>query len=436
MAKRPPKQTHYERSEAYAKQVSGEIIEQIKKGVAPWQKPWKPGEQTGATNIASGKAHTGGDSLYLMSRQISEGRGDNRWGTYRQIEAAGGQVRRGEKGTQVLFYQNRTERPAKDEAGKVRKDKEGKTIYEEAENVRPVMRQYTVFNVEQADGLKLPPRKAEATPEWDTHREADKVLRASGAMVQHIPGGDRASYSPTEDKIVLPDPSQFATRNGYYQTALHEAGHSTGHHDRMNRDTLKEGMAAGFGSPEYAREELRAEISAMMTGEQVGVGHDPRRDAAYVENWVKVLEKDPHEIRRAAGDAQKMTNYLCPDAAMPVHPDCRHPIHILVAGRAWQFGGVEGAFADAPHPDLPILERRRIRQDRIGIVRAGCQDQRIVHDQRDLEAGGRVPALRPRRWIGRREHRRDQIIPRVARGHFSPARLHATLELSSDLPAL
>ena len=78
----------------------------------------------------------------------------------------------------------------------------------------------------------------------------------------------------------------------------------------MNRDTLKEGMAAGFGSPEYAREELRAEISAMMTGEQVGVGHDPQRGAAYVENWVAVLEKDPHEIRRAAGEAQQMTNYL------------------------------------------------------------------------------------------------------------------------------
>ena len=212
MAKRQPKQTHYERSEAYAKQVSGEIIEQIKKGSAPWMKPWKPGEQIGASNVATGKAYTGGNSLYLMSRQISEGRGDNRWGTYRQIEAMGGQVRRGEKGTQVLFYMNRTEQPAKDEEGKIRKDKDGKTIYEEAENVRPVMRQYTVFNVEQTNGLKLPPRETRSEPEWDTHREADKVLRASGAKLQHVPGGDRASYSPTEDKIVLPDPSQFASR--------------------------------------------------------------------------------------------------------------------------------------------------------------------------------------------------------------------------------
>ena len=96
MAKRPPKRTYYQGSEEYAKQVSSEIIEQIKKGTAPWQKPWKPGEQHSPSNIETGKAYTGGNSLYLMSRQIREGRGDNRWGTYRQIEAAGGQVRRGD----------------------------------------------------------------------------------------------------------------------------------------------------------------------------------------------------------------------------------------------------------------------------------------------------------------------------------------------------
>ena len=138
---------------------------------------------------------------------------------------------------------------------------------------------------------------------------AEKVIAASGPTVEHV-AGDRAYYRMSEDKIVLPEPGQFPTRNGYYQTALHECGHATGHPDRMNRDTLKEGLDKGFGSPEYAREELRAEISAMMTGERVGVGHDPQRGAAYVENWVKVLEKDPHEIHRAARDAQKMTDHL------------------------------------------------------------------------------------------------------------------------------
>ena len=189
------------------------------------------------------------------------------------------------------------------------KDKEGKTIYEEEQRARLICKQYTVFNVEQADGLELKPRSAQVRPEWDAHRDAEKVIAASGTTVEHV-AGDRAYYRIAEDKVVLPEPSQFPTRNGYYQTALHECGHSTGHPDRLNRDTLKEGLDNGFGSPEYAREELRAEISSMMTGERVGVGHDPQRGAAYVENWVAVLEKDPHEIHRAARDAQKMSDYL------------------------------------------------------------------------------------------------------------------------------
>ena len=94
----------------YAKKVSGEIIEQIKRGTAPWQKPWKPGEVQHPENFATGKRYAGGNSLYLMSRQISEGRGDNRWGTYNQIREAGGQVKKGERGTRVLFFKERTPR--------------------------------------------------------------------------------------------------------------------------------------------------------------------------------------------------------------------------------------------------------------------------------------------------------------------------------------
>ena len=303
------KKSFWQRGEDYAKKVSNEIIEQIKGGVAPWQKPWKPGESIGAENFSTGKKYSGGNSVYLMSRAISEGRGDNRWGTYNQIKEAGGQVRKGEKGTQVQFFTNRTAKAAKDEQGKTLKDKEGKTIYEEEKRSAPIYKQYTVFNVEQAEGLELKQRESRLRPEWDAHRDAEKVIAASGTKVEHV-AGDRAYYRIAEDKIVLPEPGQFPTRNGYYQTALHECGHSTGHPDRMNRDTLKDGLENGFGSSEYAREELRAEISAMMTGERVGVGHDPQRGAAYVENWVAVLEKDPHEIHRAARDAQKMSDYL------------------------------------------------------------------------------------------------------------------------------
>ena len=303
------KKSFWQRGEDYAQKVSDEIIDQIKAGVAPWQKPWKPGEQISAENFSTGQKYSGGNSLYLMSRAIRDGRGDNRWGTYNQIREAGGQVRKGEKGTQVLFFTDRNSRVAKDEKGQILKNKEGKTIYEEQKRETPVCKQYTVFNVEQAEGLKLKAREAQVRPEWDAHRDAEKVIAANGAPVHHV-AGDRAVYLYSEDKIVLPERDQFPTQNGYYQTALHECGHATGHPDRMNRETLKEGIANGFGSPEYAREELRAEISAMMTGERVGVGHDPQRGAAYVENWVKVLQKDPHEIHRAARDAQKMTDHL------------------------------------------------------------------------------------------------------------------------------
>lgn len=122
--------------------------------------------------------------------------------------------------------------------------------------------------------------------------------------------GDRAYYSPKADVVVLPDRGQFPTAGDYYRTALHELGHATGHKDRLDRETLQQGTTEGFGSPAYAREELRAEISSMMTGERIGIGHEPHHGAAYVKSWVAVLKDDPGEIRRAASDAQRMADYL------------------------------------------------------------------------------------------------------------------------------
>ena len=135
------------------------------------------------------------------------------------------------------------------------------------------------------------------------------MIADSGVPIRHM-NGDRAFYSLEQDEITLPDRVQFPSANNYYQTALHELGHGTGHPDRMNRATLIVGMAEGFGSPAYAKEELRAEISAMMTGDRVGVGHDPSRGAAYVEAWIAALKEDPREIRRAAADAQKISDFV------------------------------------------------------------------------------------------------------------------------------
>ena len=120
--------------------------------------------------------------------------------------------------------------------------------------------------------------------------------------------GDRACYNLKDDRVVLPERSQFPSVDAYTHTALHELGHATGHPSRLNRSTLID--HGGFGTETYAREELRAEIAAMMTGEQLGVGHEPRHGTAYVSSWIKALENNPQEIRAAAVDAQRISDWL------------------------------------------------------------------------------------------------------------------------------
>ena len=259
-------------------------------------------------NVDTGRAYAGGNSLHLAAAQQERGYGDVRWGTYRQIQAGGGQVRKGERGTRILSFQDHKRIAVTDERGRPRMDAEGKRGYRHERLPVPYVRQYNVFNAEQADGL---PARANPTPEplWKTHQEAEQVLLDGGVPMRHV-AGDRAYYHLNRDEVVLPERGQFPSANHYYQTALHELGHSTGHPERMNRETLIEGIKTGFGSPDYAKEELRAEISAMMTGERVGVGHDPSRGAAYVEGWVAALEEDPREIRRAAADAQKISDFV------------------------------------------------------------------------------------------------------------------------------
>ena len=303
----PSAQTPAWNQDDYHKEFAGKLKEQIEQGVAPWQKPWKPGEERLPKNIQTDKPYRGGNSIYLSVTQTAKGYSDNRWATYKQIKDMGGQVRKGEKATHVLFYKFDDERK-KEQEQPDRPATEGKA---EREHTRPPMvRCYAVFNVEQADGLTLE-RKGddrEPPPEWKAHQTAERVIQESGIRVVHE-RGDRAFYNMQTDKVTLPEREQFATANGYYQTALHELGHATGHPDRMDRDTLKHGVG-NFGGTEYAREELRAEMSAMMTGERVGVGHDGTRGAAYVQGWIKALEDDPKEIYKAAADAQRISDYL------------------------------------------------------------------------------------------------------------------------------
>ena len=235
------KKSFWQRGEDYAKKVSDELIDQIKRGVAPWQKPWKAGEQISAENFSTGKRYTGGNSLYLMSRGIREGRGDNRWGTYNQIREAGGQVRKGEKGTQVLFFTDRTAHAAKDEQGKVLKDKEGKTIYEEEQRSRPICKHYTVFNVEQADGLELKPREASSTARMGRsprRRKGDcgqRADRASRRRRSRLLSGCRGQGS-TPGAVAIPHPERVLPDSPSRVRPLHRPPGSFGPRHASKKD--------------------------------------------------------------------------------------------------------------------------------------------------------------------------------------------------------
>lgn len=279
--------------------VAQNLIEQLEKGTAPWQRPWQPGEMGAGIpyNASTGKRYKGINAIHLMV----QGRADQRWMTYNQAKAAGAQVRKGEKGTPCQKWIFNEETVKRDEQGRPVLDDQGKPVKVTVALERPILTMFTVFNAEQIDGLPPLQRKDQT---WDASERAEKILAAAGVELRHQAGGG-AFYRPSTDTVHLPDKSQFQTAANYYATALHELGHWTGHPSRLDRD-----LSGPFGSESYAREELRAEIASMITGAELDIGHDPHQHAAYVGSWIKVLKEDPLEIFRAAADAEKIHSYV------------------------------------------------------------------------------------------------------------------------------
>ena len=283
---------------------------QIERGVAPWQQSWTPGARRLPEHLVSGHAYRGVSALYLSVTQTAKGYRDNRWATATEIQALGGQVRPGEQATPAVFDTVDDERQAQQPPGAPDPGQRPGGERDREQTRPPMVRVHAVFNVEQADGLTLERRDDDRDNESEGKAQeiAERMIQESGVAVTHE-RGDRAYYNLQTDRVTLPERDQFASANGYYQTALHELGHATGHPNRLDRDTLKQG-AGKFGSVEYAREELRAEISAMLTGARVGVGHGGSRGATYVKGWLAALEHDPQEIDQAVAEAQHMSDYL------------------------------------------------------------------------------------------------------------------------------
>ena len=295
-----------EQMDEYHQQFTNRIIRALKEGTAPWQKAWQPGERVLPRDFSSGHDYRGGNAVYLAMTALDRGYADPRWSGWRQIRESGGYVLKGEKGTPILYVDWRQSRTAGDEHGDPVLDGEGRPKLEWVQRDRPLVKLRHVFNVEQTEGLELPSLQVAAS-EWEGLERAEALMRNSGIRVDHVKD-DRAYYNFFENRVVLPERSQFPSQSAYTRTALHELGHATGHSSRVHRPTFVN--RGGFGSETYAREELRAEIAAMMTGERLGVGHEPRHGTAYVSSWIKALENEPKEMRAAAVDAQRISDWL------------------------------------------------------------------------------------------------------------------------------
>jgi antirestriction protein ArdC len=283
-------------------EVTDRIIAALEAGTPPWRKPWDPDKAGGPAmprNATTGQRYRGINVLTLGMSALAFSSGDPRWATYKQAEDRGWQVRKGERGTTGYFFKRlelRDDSKPEDDEDAVRRI--------------PLLRAFTLFHASQIDGIPayVPPTVAEAP--WRAPEAAEIILANSGAVVRI--GGDRAFYSPSTDHIQLPPHGAFATAEGYCGTLVHELGHWTGAPSRLNRD-----LRNHFGSHDYAREELRAEIGQMMVCGELGIADcDFSNNAAYVASWLEKLRSDRKEIFRAAADAQRIADYL-----LAFHPD-------------------------------------------------------------------------------------------------------------------
>lgn len=287
----------------YVKKVADIFIKKLEEGTAPWQIQWETSDATPRSAITE-KHYRGMNFLYLALIQQQKQYKDPRWITFKQAIDLGGHVKKGEKGTHCIFW--KVIDPEKERLKKQENNSVNEPDRDDKNEVKDSFRipcPFTVFNVEQCEGLKLKPLE-KAEHHWNPVEKAERILRHSGAKIVHAKQNE-AYYSLSRDEIVLPLKTQFKTPEGFYDTALHELGHWTGHSSRLGRD-----MGGGFGSISYAKEELRAEIASMMISDSVGIKHDMNNHASYVASWIEVLKSDPKELFRAAADADRIKEFI------------------------------------------------------------------------------------------------------------------------------
>jgi len=276
--------------------VTAKIIAELQGGRFPWVQPWgKAGTATTGLprNALTGRTYSGVNVLILWGAVIGEGFPSQSWLTFRQALEAGGCVRKGEKGTTVVYADRFIPKGESERAS--RADEDARAI--------PFLKRFTVFNVAQCEGLRpgLAPDPV-PLPEREIVPTAEALIKASNADFRV--GGDKAFYAPTPDFIQVPPQPAFYDQINYYRTALHELTHWTGHHSRLARD-----FSGTFGTKAYAREELAAEMGSAFLCAALGIVPTVRH-ADYLAGWLEVLREDNRAIFRAASAASKAADFL------------------------------------------------------------------------------------------------------------------------------
>jgi antirestriction protein ArdC len=287
-----------ERQDIYTR-ITAQIVEQLEKGLRPWVKPWNAEHAAGRITRPlrhNGQPYTGINVLSLWMSATAQNFAAPIWMTFRQALELDAHVRKGEKGSLVVYANSITRTEHDEKSG------------EDVEREIPYMKPYSVFNVEQIEGL---PEiyYAKAAPKLDPVKRiayADKFFAATGADIRH--GGLSAFYSFTNDYVQMPPFESFRDAESYYATLAHElGGHWTGAKSRLDRDF----GGHRFGSNAYAQEELVADITAAFLCADLELALEPREDhAAYLANWLEKLQNDSRAIFTAAAHAQRAADYI------------------------------------------------------------------------------------------------------------------------------
>ena len=273
------------------KEVTDRILAKLRAGVAPWRQDWSA-KASGAMprNAISKRGYSGVNVPLLWMAQQDSGFTSPSWLTFKQALEAGGNVRKGEKGTGIVFV------------GMFEKDA-SESRSGEAERVS-FLKSFTVFNVAQCDGL---PAEIAAPPAETVNPNtrdacAEEFLRSTRADIRH--GEGRAYYRRAADFIMLPDFATFKSSDGYYGTAFHELAHWTGAEHRLNRTKGKR-----FGDQEYTFEELVAELTAAFLSAEFGFSNEDSA-ASYLAGWIKFIENHETAFMSAASEASKAHAYM------------------------------------------------------------------------------------------------------------------------------